>query len=162
MSDFDANGTLKKVANLNKQVKQGDLTVTFSNIKIYSMKPKNADAQKIATTYFGASGVNDPYYVVQINWTAKNNGSKEVQTNGIDSVVTNTGQQLNANAGLQDSGVGSTIQPNATSDFEANGLLKGATNKNISKLTVKLSNTANTDTYEEVSPTISNIILSFK
>lgn len=160
--DFDANGTLEKVTTFNKDIKQGDVTATIKNVKIYSMKPKNDSAKKIASEYFGASGVNDPYYVVQVNWSAKNSGSEELQTNGIESIVTNKGQQIDMNSGLQDSGVGSTIASGASSDYEANGLIKGATTKDINKLTLKLGSVCTTSDYTDVSPEVTNIELDLK
>lgn len=150
--DFDANGTLVKVNTLNQTVKQGNVTVTIKDVKVFSMKPKNDDAKKTASDYFGASGVTDPYYVIQINWNAANSGNTELQTNGIEAIVTPSGQQISGDSGLQDAGTGATIQPSANSDFEADGLLNSSDYKSITKLTVKLGSICTTDTYEDVSP----------
>lgn len=161
-ADFNADGTLEKVTTYNKVIEQGDITTTLKNVKIYSMKPKDDAAKKTASSYFNASGVDSPYYVVQINWSAKNGGTKELQTNGIKSIVTNTGQQFDIGSGLQDSGTGATLAPNGSSDYEANGLLKGSTAKDINSLTVNLGSICTTDTFEDVSPEVSNIVLDVK
>jgi hypothetical protein len=151
-SDFDADGTLVKIKNLNQTVKQGNVTVTIENVKVYSMKPKNDDAKSTAASYFGASGVTDPYYVLQVNWKAANADSRELQTNGLESIVTNTGQQLDTGSGLQDAGTGATVQPSANSEYEADGLLSNSNYKAITKLTVKLGSICTTDTFEDVAP----------
>ncbi|KRK39986.1 hypothetical protein [Loigolactobacillus bifermentans] len=160
--DFDANGTLEKVNTFNKEVKQGDVTVTIKNVKVYSMKPKNDNAKKIASEYFNASGVNNPYYVVQVNWSAKNAGSEELQTNGLENIVTNKGQQIDTGSGLQDAGTGATVASGASSEFEANGLIKGATAKDINKLTLKFGSICTTSDYTDVSPEVTGIELDLK
>jgi hypothetical protein len=159
MSDFEANGTLEKITKFNKVITQGPVKITIINVKIYSMKPKTDGAKKIASTYFNASGVDDPYYVVQVNWYAQNSDTRELQTNGIENIVTNKGQQIDSNSGLQDAGTGATLASNASSDYEANGLLKGATTKDINKLTLKLGSICTTDDYSDVAPEMSNIEL---
>lgn len=152
-SDFNADGTLVKVATPKKQVNQGKVNITIDSIKVYSMKPKNDDAKKIASDYFGASGVTDPYYVLQVNWSAKNSDSQELQTNGIKSIVTTNGQQLSAGQGLMDNGSGSALAANAFSTFEANGLLKSADYKSLNEITVNFDTVCTTSSFEEVAGT---------
>lgn len=152
--DFDADGTLVKVATPKKVVTQGKVTVTINSIKVFSMKPKNTDAKKTASDYFGASGVTDPYYVIQANWSAKNADSKELQTNGIKSFVVN-GQQYAMGSGLQDSGTGASLASGASSDFEADALLKSSDYQSIKSMTINLDSIADTTSYEDVAPATS-------
>lgn len=151
--DFNANGTLVKIAKINKEVKQGDMSIKLDSVKIYSMKPKNDAAKKTAADYFDVSGVTDPYYVLQLIWSAKNNGSQELQTNGIESiVVVSSGQQLSMGNGLMDSGLGSSLLGSGSQDFEADGLLNNGEFEKINKLTVKIGSVADTSTFDDVSP----------
>lgn len=150
--DFDADGTLVRIINLNKTATQGKATITFKTIKIFSMKPKNDAAKKTASDYFDTSGVTDPYYVLQIIWSAKNDNSQEVQTNGLQSVLTSAGQQLEMGHGFMDQGTGAKLQAGASQDFEADGLLKDGEFKALNKLTVKIGSIADVSTYENISP----------
>ncbi len=152
--DFDADGTLVKIAKPTTKIAQGKLSISINAIKIFAMKPKNTDAKKTAADYFGASGVTDPYYVLQVLWSVKNGDTKEIQTNGIKSLVVN-GQQYDMGSGLMDDGTGSAIAAGASKSFEANTLLKSTNYKAIKQFTLNIDNSADTTSFEQIAPAVS-------
>lgn len=149
MSDVDADGTLVKVSHPNTKIGQGKFTESVESIKIYQMKPKSDDAKKTVSDGFGVSGVTDPYYLLQVNWTAHNADKQELQTNGVKSIVVN-GQQYSSDSGMQDEGAGSAVAAGAQTSFQTNVLLKSSDYKSIKQIAFNLDTVVTTTSFDEV------------
>lgn len=154
---------LIKISKINKTYSSNEYDITLKDFKMFEVTPKDDEQKETATTSFGATDeVTSPYYEIQIQYSIKNNTDTAVQFNGIKSIVTASGTQMDPNSGLQDQGMGVEIAGNATKDTVVMGLIKTDEKSKLSKLTINFDTFANTTDFSEAAPAIDPVTIEFK
>lgn len=105
--------TLMKIATPKLDVPNGPVTFKINDVKLFKEETKNNDQLEYSKEAFSASSLEKTFYYVQIDYTMNNTSNEEVQYNGINSIVTNDGTQLDLDGQLQDQGLGDKIAPKA-------------------------------------------------
>jgi hypothetical protein len=162
--DDSMQGKMKlvKIVSPNKDFPNGQFTLTIKDVKIFEITPVNDDQKKLASDTFNSTGVTTPYYEVQVTYAVKNGTAKPAQFNGVKSLVTSTGQQMDMNGGLQDQGTGSEIAAGATKETACMGLIKAGDQDKITKVTVNADNMADTSTFETIAEAWAPIDISLQ
>lgn len=149
--DMQGKMELVKINVINKPLTTGKYTLTLSDYKMFEVTPKNDDQKKTASDGFGSStGVTTPYYEIQVQYTIKNASDAEVQYNGLNSLVTAAGTQLDPNGGLSDQGVGETIAAGATKSTALQALIPTTEKDGLNKLTLNFGSFCNTTDFSDV------------
>ncbi|MDR7924342.1 hypothetical protein RIU76_06335 [Latilactobacillus sakei subsp. sakei] len=105
--------TLKKIATPKIDVANGPATFTVNDVKLFKDEINNNNQLEYSKSAFSASSLEKTFYYVQIDYTMKNTSAEEIQYDGINSIVTNDGTQIDMTGQLQDQGAGNRIAPNA-------------------------------------------------
>lgn len=149
--DEEGKTTLLKIAApKNTIVKDGPITYTIKDIKLFKVETTNKAQKDYANDVYQSNGVTNPYYHIQIQFNAKNTSNEEVQLNGIKSVVLNTGDQVSLTSGLNDDSLGSSIAANANEDHAAFLLVKTGNQSKVNKLTINFDSVSNAETSEDI------------
>lgn len=146
-------GTMKlaKISTINKPFTTGSYTLTLTDYKLFEVTPKDDDQKKLASNLFGVSaGVTTPYYEAQVQYSVKNAGTEEVQFNGVKSIVTSAGTQLDLNGGLVDQGMGEAVAAGATKTTAFMAIIPTAEKDTLKKLTINFDSFCNTTDFSDV------------
>jgi len=154
---------LVKINNINQSYTSGQYAIKLDNYKMFEVTPKDDNQKDYASTAFTSStGVTSPYYEIQIKYTIVNNSDNSVQFNGIKSLVTESGTQMDGSSGLQDMGVGSEVAAHAKKSTAVMGLINTSEKDKLTKLTVNFDSFANLTDFSEAAPAIQPVTLELK
>lgn len=154
---------LIKINKINKSYTTGNYAIKLDDFKLFEVTPKNDTQKEDASTAFNSSeGVSTPYYEVQIKYTIENNTDTSVQFNGIKSLVTESGTQMDLNSGMQDLGVGTEVAANAKKSTAVMGLINTNEKNKINKLTINFDSFANLTDFSEAAPAIQPVTIDIK
>ncbi|MFC6323497.1 hypothetical protein [Companilactobacillus baiquanensis] len=153
---------LIKISKINKTYSSNEYDITLKNFKMFEVTPKDNEQKENAASSFGATEeLTSPYYEIQIQYSIKNNTDNAVQFNGIKSIVTASGTQMDPSSGLQDQGMGAEVAGNATKDTAVMGLIKTDEKSKLSKLTINFDTFANTTDFSEAAPSLDPVTIEF-
>lgn len=155
-TDYGKVTTIKE-KETNKQIKQGDLSITIKNVKILKYEPKNKAQLSLANF----ENVKNPYYVVQFNYDVTNNSNKKLDLSGVSAVDLDSkelGQviMLQDNGDTYDADAPVRVNPGVTKTVTCQGLLKEDMLGSLNKLSVTFGEVEDKDyntVTEEADPT---------
>ena len=154
---------LVKINNINKTYTTGNYSIKLGDYKMFEVTPKSDTQKEAASTAFSSStGVTSPYYEIQVKYTIENNSDTAVQFNGIKSLVTESGTQMDLTSGLQDLGIGAEVAAHAKKETAVMGLINTSEKDKLSKLTINFDSFANTSDFSEAAPAIEPVTLELK
>lgn len=150
-------GKVTTIKETNKQIKQGDLSITIKNVKILKYEPKNKAQLSLANF----ENVKNPYYVVQFNYDVTNNSNKKLDLSGVSAVDLDSkelGQviMLQDNGDTYDADAPVRVNPGVTKTVTCQGLLKEDMLGSLNKLSVTFGEVEDKDyntVTEEADPT---------
>ncbi|MFD1392181.1 hypothetical protein ACFQ3L_01070 [Lacticaseibacillus jixianensis] len=149
--DMQGKMELAKIATINKTLTVSKYSVILKDFKMFEVTPKDNDQKKLAADSFASStGVTTPYYEIQIQYAIKNTSANPVQFNGISSLVTSTGQQLDSNGGMSDQGVGAEVAAGATKDTAVQALITTSDKDKLSSITLNFDSFCNTSDFSDL------------
>ncbi|NJE31854.1 hypothetical protein [Ligilactobacillus agilis] len=149
--DFEGKVTLEKIWTPNVDISDGPLTAKITTVKILKTEPKTKDQLSDAKDSYQTNSITNPYYTIQVSYELTNTSDQEVGFNGIDSIVTTTGQQLSPDSYLQDSGIGTTMAAHGTKKIYAVGLLNDGDYSKIKDIAITLGSVYETEEYNNIS-----------
>lgn len=154
---------LVKTSKINKKYSSGSYDITLKDFKMFEVTPKDDTQKEAASTAFNSStGVTTPYYEIQVQYTITNNTDESVQFNGIKSIVTGSGTQMDLSSGMQDLGIGAEVAANATKSTAVMGLINTDEKNKLNKLTINFDTFANLSDFSEAAPAIEPVTIEFK
>ncbi|MBC1935235.1 hypothetical protein HCA69_02580 [Listeria grandensis] len=149
--------TLTAIATPKQNIDMTPLTMQIKDVKLLKHeKISEASKEQAALNYNkDQSAISDPYYTVQVQFSAANTTDNNVQTNGIESITTNTGIQMDMESGLYDESVGSSLNGKVTKEYGSAGFV--GSDGNINSIKIKFANIADADSYETLHDASDNI-----
>lgn len=93
IGDDGSTVTLKKILSLNESFDYGPLTLEIKDLKILEIS-NASQAQLNDANEYAKHEITDPFYYLQVTYSAKNQSDNLITWNGFEKVVFNNGQQL--------------------------------------------------------------------
>lgn len=160
--DMQGKMVLYRIQPINRTLSTGKYSIVLKDYKMFEVTPKTNDQKQTANDAFSSSaGVTTPYYEIQIQYTIKNATSTEVQFNGIKSIVTGYGEQLDPDSGMSDQGTGATVAANASKSTAVQGLIKTGEQNKLKKITINFDSFCTTTDFTDLG-TISPVTVQLK
>lgn len=153
----EADGTkaeLLKIKEVNASVEVSPITIVVKDMKVIQLTNIHPDNTDYLLQFMNASELPESLNYIQINYTAENTSDKNIGWNGFDTIVTNTGEQLDASGNdfiWEENGFESTFYGKTKHE----GTIGVFTTSNIDELTSLkfiISSSYDEDTYEDITP----------
>ncbi|MBC2293714.1 hypothetical protein HCC36_10790 [Listeria booriae] len=149
--------TLMGIATPKQNVDMKPITMLIKDVKLLKHEKVSDSVKEQLTLAYNKekADINDPYYTIQVQFSASNTTDANVQTNGIESITTDTGVQMDLESGLYDESLGSNLNGKVTKDYSSTGFI--GSNGNINSVKIKFGNIADADSFETLHEASDNI-----
>ncbi|MFP3123519.1 hypothetical protein OH784_12315 [Ectobacillus funiculus] len=151
----DADGTeaeLMKIKAVNQTIDIAPIKFTVKDMKIIKLSNVSKDFEQFLVQYTGGTEIPDGIQYLQFKYSVENTSDSNIQFNGIDKVVLNNGEQLDALNGDfiwekedSDSDFFGKVKKEGTVGL----FIKGKA-EDISSVKLIMSDTINPDTYDTI------------
>ncbi|NVO88906.1 hypothetical protein HWN39_10490 [Lactobacillus rhamnosus] len=151
---------LKAISNPKQTITSGTASIIINDVKFIEVTPRTDDQKQYVEGTTGASNLTTPYYQIQVDYQLKNNDTKPIQFNGIKSVVLGTGEQIDGESGMYDSGSDSEIAANATKA----SMVVVVVNKDkakLNKVTLNFDTFVDKDSFDPIADAPAPLTLTF-
>jgi len=154
-STKDDDGTkaeLMKIKTVNQTVDISPVKLTVKDMKVIQLSNIGSDYNELLTQYTNGKKLPKKLNYIQIQYTAENTEEKNIGWNGIDKIVTNTGEQLDAaNSDFiwEENGFDGTFY-GKTKHEGIVGILTDSNPKDLQSLKFIISSSFDPDSYEDI------------
>ncbi|PFK42059.1 hypothetical protein COJ23_26505 [Priestia megaterium] len=154
-STKDDDGTkaeLMKIKTINQTVDISPVKLTVKDMKVIQLSNIGSDYNELLTQYTNGKKLPKKLNYIQIQYTAENTVEKNIGWNGIDKIVTNTGEQLDAaNSDFiwEENGFDGTFY-GKTKHEGIVGILTDSNPKDLQSLKFIISSSFDPDSYEDI------------
>lgn len=154
-STKDDDGTkaeLMKIKTVNQTVDISPVKLTVKDMKVIQLSNIGSDYNELLTQYTNGKKLPKKLNYIQIQYTAENTEEKNIGWNGIDKIVTNTGEQLDAaNSDFiwEENGFDGTFY-GETKHEGIVGILTDSNPKDLQSLKFIISSSFDPDSYEDI------------
>ena len=154
-STKDDDGTkaeLMKIKTINQTVDISPVKLTVKDMKVIQLSNIGSDYNELLTQYTNGKKLPKKLNYIQIQYTAENTEEKNIGWNGIDKIVTNTGEQLDAaNSDFiwEENGFDGTFY-GKTKHEGIVGILTDSNPKDLQSLKFIISSSFDPDSYEDI------------
>ncbi|WP_416435198.1 hypothetical protein [Priestia megaterium] len=154
-STKDNDGTkaeLMKIKTVNQTVDISPVKLTVKDMKVIQLSNIGSDYNELLIQYTNGKKLPKKLNYIQIQYTAENTEEKNIGWNGIDKIVTNTGEQLDAaNSDFiwEENGFDGTFY-GKTKHEGIVGILTDSNPKDLQSLKFIISSSFDPDSYEDI------------
>ncbi|MEH7314060.1 hypothetical protein [Priestia megaterium] len=154
-STKDNDGTkaeLMKIKTVNQTVDISPVKLTVKDMKVIQLSNIGSDYNELLIQYTNGKKLPKKLNYIQIQYTAENTEEKNIGWNGIDKIVTNTGEQLDAaNSDFiwEENGFDGTFY-GKTKHQGIVGILTDSNPKDLQSLKFIISSSFDPDSYEDI------------
>ena len=154
-STKDDDGTkaeLMKIKTVNQTVDISPVKLTVKDMKVIQLSNIGSDYNELLTQYTNGKKLPKKLNYIQIQYTAENTEEKNIGWNGIDKIVTNTGEKLDAaNSDFiwEENGFDGTFY-GKTKHEGIVGILTDSNPKDLQSLKFIISSSFDPDSYEDI------------
>ncbi len=127
--------TLYKITTLHQIITHGPLEITTPDMKIFEVEA-NQTQLNYASGIFNSNDITSTYYYIQIAMSVKSTSDQPALPQGVSTVVTSIGQQMDSTMDLYDSFIGQAIAAGATKDTNVVGLIKANDQEKVSSVKI--------------------------
>lgn len=129
---------LYKICAPGEVIDDGPLKCTVKSIKILKTEPQNSNQVEIAKSDYDTNSVPKTYYTLQVVYELKNTTDNTLMFNGVESIVTSTGQQMSSDgSGLYDDGIVVDVAANGQREDVAIAMINQDDYSKITDITIK-------------------------
>lgn len=143
---------LLKIKEINQSVDIAPVKVVVTNMKVIQLTDIHPDNTDYLLQFMNASELPEKLNYIQINYTAENTSDKNIGWNGISTIVTNTGEQLDAMGNdfiWEENGFDSTFY-GKTKHEGTIGVFTTSNVDELKSLKFIISSSYDEDTYEDI------------
>lgn len=143
---------LLKIKEVNQSVDIAPVKVVVTNMKVIQLTDIHPDNTDYLLQFMNASELPEKLNYIQINYTAENTSDKNIGWNGISTIVTNTGEQLDAMGNdfiWEENGFDSTFY-GKTKHEGTIGVFTTSNVDELKSLKFIISSSYDEDTYEDI------------
>lgn len=154
-STKDNDGTkaeLMKIKTVNQTVDISPVKLTVKDMKVIQLSNIGSDYNELLIQYTNGKKLPKKLNYIQIQYTAENTEEKNIGWNGIDKIVTNTGEQLDASNSdfiWEENGFDGTFY-GKTKHEGIVGILTDSNPKDLQSLKFIISSSFDPDSYEDI------------
>ncbi|MGG0288640.1 hypothetical protein ABEY41_26785 [Peribacillus butanolivorans] len=153
----DEDGTtieLLKIKDVNQNVSIAPIKLTIKNIKVIQMTNVSKAWEEFLLQYTNGTKLPEKLNYIQVIYTAENTEEKNIGWNGIQKIVTNTGEQLDASGNdiiWEENGFDGTFY-GKTKHEGTIGVITKANPNELKNVKLIIGNTFNPDSYDDITP----------
>ncbi|WP_342543345.1 hypothetical protein MHH33_07120 [Paenisporosarcina sp. FSL H8-0542] len=143
---------LLKIKEVNQSVDIAPVKVVVTNMKVIQLTDIHPDNTDYLLQFMNASELPEELNYIQINYSAENTSDKNIGWNGISTIVTNTGEQLDAMGNdfiWEENGFDSTFY-GKTKHEGTIGVFTTSNVDELKSLKFIISSSYDEDTYEDI------------
>ncbi|MED3924359.1 hypothetical protein P4594_04635 [Priestia megaterium] len=154
-STKDNDGTkaeLMKIKTVNQTVDIAPVKLIIKDMKVIQLSNIGSDWKELLIQYTNGKKLPEKINYIQVQYTAENTEEKNIGWNGIDKIVTNTGEQLDAaNSDIiwEENGFDGTFYGKTKHDGVI-GVLTKSNPEDLKSLKLIISSSFNPDSYEDI------------
>ncbi|MBX9999593.1 hypothetical protein H7S55_05410 [Priestia aryabhattai] len=151
----DDDGTkaeLMKIKTVNQTVDIAPVKLTVKDMKVIQLTNIGSDWEELLIQYTDGKKLPKELNYIQIQYTAENLEEKNIGWNGIEKIVTNTGEQLDASNGdiiWEENGFDGTFY-GKTKHEGIIGVLTKSNPKDLNSLKFIITSSFDPDSYEDI------------
>lgn len=150
--DDGTKAELMKIKTVNQTVDISPVKLTVKDMKVIQLSNIGSDYNELLIQYTNGKKLPKKLNYIQIQYTAENTEEKNIGWNGIDKIVTNTGEQLDAaNSDFiwEENGFDGTFY-GKTKHEGIVGILTDSNPKDLQSLKFIISSSFDPDSYEDI------------
>ncbi|WHY58659.1 hypothetical protein [Peribacillus simplex] len=145
---------LLKIKDVNQNVNIDPIKLTIKDLKVIQMTNVSKDSEEFLLQYTNGTKLPEKLNYLQIQYTAENTEDKNIGWNGIQKIVTNTGEQLDASGNdfiWEENGFDGTFYGKTKHEGTIAVITKSDPNQ-LKNVKFIIGSTFNPDNYEDITP----------